>query len=75
MSSVEEIERLLTDALAPTELDVVDVSASCGSAFDVSIVSAKFTGVGRLQRHRMVHDALGDVMSRVHAMKIDAKAP
>ena len=82
----QEIARLLTDALAPTRLEVINDSAShrghAGhdgtdeSHFTVVIESAAFSGVSRLQRQRLVIGALGDIPGqRVHALAIKASAP
>ena len=81
-----EIERLLTAALTPTKLAVINDSASHSghsgddgsgeSHFTIQIESAAFTGVSRLERQRMVNRALGDIPGgRVHAMAIKARAP
>lgn len=81
-----EIGRILTDAFAPTRLDVVNDTArhhghagddgSGESHFTVEIESAAFAGVSRLERQRMVNRALGDIPGqRVHALAIKAKAP
>jgi len=79
------IERLLTSAFAPTKLQVKDQShLHAGHAgaregkghFDVTIVSDKFAGLSRIQRHRMVYDALGSFMqSDIHALRINAFSP
>ena len=79
------IERLLMDAFSPTALLVKDQShLHAGHAgakegkghFDVRIVSDKFAGQSRINRHRMVYDALGDFMqSDVHALSITAETP
>lgn len=82
----DEIERLLTDALAPSRLNVINDSAKHSghmgddgtgeSHFTVEIESAAFAGVSRLQRQRMVNAALGDIPGqRVHALAIKARAP
>ena len=82
----EEIERLLTQAFAPSTLQVINDSASHRghvgddgggeSHFTVAIVSDSFAGVSRLERQRMVNRALGDIPGqRVHALAIKAKAP
>ena len=76
MSSKEEVERLLVEALAPTSVEVVDVSGDCGSAFDVHVTSAKFAGMNRLAKHRLIHDALSSVMGKIHALSVKtAKEP
>lgn len=81
-----EIERLLTAALSPTHLAVINDTArhqghagddgSGESHFTVEIESAAFSGVSRLERQRMVNRALGDIPgTRVHALAIKARAP
>jgi BolA protein len=82
----QEIVRRLTEAFAPTELVVNNDSArhhghsgddgSGESHFSVTIESAAFAGMPRLQRQRAVNAALGDLPGqRVHALAIRARAP
>ena len=64
------------------ELDVIDEShLHAGHAgardgrghFRVRVVSDKFAGLKPLQRHRLVYDAIGDLMaSDIHALAISA---
>jgi BolA protein len=82
---VNTIEKLLIDAFAPSEVLVKDQShLHAGHAgaqegkghFDVKVVSEEFTGQSRINRHRMVYDALGSFMqSDVHALRINAISP
>jgi BolA protein len=76
----------LTKAFAPQSLDVVDESHKHeGHAghrpggethFRVYIVSEAFKGKSRLERHRMVNQALsGELAAGVHALAIHAAAP
>ena len=85
MTVAEEIRRRL-GALAPLRLELVDESAKhaghSGAApggnthWKLTIVSAAFTGNPAVARHRMVYQALGDLMQKpIHALSIDAKAP
>ena len=79
------IETLLTTRFSPTHLLVKDQShlhaghagASEGKGhFDVHIVSEAFAGHTRLARHRLVFDALGEMMETdIHALKIRAQTP
>ena len=79
------IEQRLTDALAATEITVVDDSArhaghagaaSGGGHYNVRIVSPRFAGATRLSRHRLVYDSLSDLMHRaIHALAIEALTP
>ena len=80
------IETLLTEALQPTRLEVINESAQHSghsgddgtgeSHFAVIIESPAFAGVNRVMRQRMVNQALGDIPGdRVHALAIKASAP
>ena len=73
-------------ALEPVRLDLRDESAqhaghagarpSGGSHWQLTIVSDAFRGKNAVARHRMVYEALGDLMKRdIHALKIEALAP
>lgn len=79
------IESRLTEALAPVaSISVRDDSAqhaghagaSAGGHYSVAIVAAAFAGKARVARHRMVYDALAEVMQRgIHALAITALTP
>lgn len=79
-----DIERALADALAPVALVVRDdghlhvghAGAREGGHFSVRVVSARFTGLTRVARHRLVYDAVHrQIPSGIHALAIDARAP
>ena len=82
---VDEIRRRLQETLMPVELEVEDEShlhvghagAQDGRGhFRVKIVSGAFHGKRSLQRHRLVYDALGDLMQTdIHALSIEALTP
>lgn len=78
-------ERLQT-AFDPARLEVVDDSARHAghagareageSHFTVTVVSAAFTGMGRVERQRKVNQALAEVFAGgLHALSIRALAP
>lgn len=82
--SAQEIEQALRAALAPTALAVHDDShlhaghagAREGKHFSVEISSARFAGLSRVARHRLVYDALHRLIPRgVHALAIQARTP
>jgi BolA protein len=85
MDRLQRIEARLREAFAPLALEVVDESAkhrghagaaSGGGHFRVTIVAERFRGMGRLERHRLVHEALADELRReIHALAIAARAP
>lgn len=83
--NVEAQMRSRLAALDPIELAIEDDSASHaghagaargGGHYNMRIVSASFAGKRTLERHRIVYDALGDMMQRdIHALSIQAQAP
>ena len=83
VEKVERIRALLTEALAPVLLDVIDEghkhAGHTGEGkghFFARIISPAFAGKNPIQRHRMVYAALGDMMpDGIHALAIEAKAP
>lgn len=82
---MSQIETRLTTALSPQSLHIDDESAQHaghagardgGGHFRVEIVADAFSGKGTLARHRLVYDAIGDLMpSAIHALAIRALAP
>ncbi|WP_010162487.1 BolA family protein [Sphingomonas sp. PAMC 26617] len=83
---VVEIENRLNTALSPTRLDISNDSAQHAghmgddgtgeSHFSVTIEAPAFTGLSRVQRQRLVNQALADLLrDRIHALAIRATAP
>ena len=80
----QDIERALREALSPLQLEVQDDShlhaghagAREGRHFTVRLTSARFNGLSRLARHRLIYDALQLLIPRgIHALAIEARAP
>jgi len=82
----QEMLRRLNSSLSPVSVELVDDSEThrghsghnpAGeSHFTLKIVSATFVGKSRVERQRLVHAALGDLLDeRVHALSIKASAP
>ena len=78
------IEQRLRAALDPAHLAIVDDSAAHaghagareGGHFTVHIAAAAFAGKTPIQRHRLVHAAVADLMRReIHALSIRAWTP
>ena len=71
--------------LRPLRLEVIDDSARHaghagarrgGGHYRLLIVAEIFSGQSRLARHRLIYDALGDLMRcKIHALSIEALAP
>jgi BolA protein len=82
----EIIASRLTGALAPSQLEVINDShhhaghsgddGTGESHFTVIVESARFAGLSRVQRQRLVNTALADLLARrIHALAIRARAP
>ncbi|XLM22949.1 BolA family transcriptional regulator [Chromobacterium piscinae] len=85
MSDTVQLLETALRALAPEHLDIQDDSAlhaghagakGGGGHYTLTIVSARFAGLGRVARHRLIYQTLGELMtSRVHALAIRALTP
>ena len=83
METAEQIRQRLQERLQPTALEVLDESAlhaghagaspsGLGSHMRVRVASPHFEGLSRVQRHRLVYDALQDFIDQgLHALAIE----
>jgi len=82
--AIEMLQRL--ESLNPTKIELTDDSEkhrghgghnpAGESHFSLLIESSAFTGKSRVERQRLVHQALGELVgNRVHALSVKAKAP
>ena len=82
---VLKIRERLQAALQPVRLDIADEShkhvghagaAGGGGHFNALIVSSAFEGQRLLQRHRLVYEALGEMMDTdIHALSMQCRTP
>ena len=82
MSAESEMRQRLEAAFRPTELVIVNDSHSHAghsgddgsgeSHFSLRIRAEALAPLSRVARHRAVHQALGDLTTRIHALAIDA---
>jgi BolA protein len=81
--SLDLLQQRLT-ALAPTKLEIQDDSAQHaghagnrgGGHYTVLIESSQFAGKSTIMRHRLVYEAVGDLIpTQIHALSIRAYAP
>lgn len=82
----QKIAAKLTKRFVPSFLEVIDEShqhrghsgarPDGESHFRVKIVAEAFRGLSRVERHRMVNEALAEELKeRVHALAIEAAPP
>jgi BolA protein len=83
-----DFESILRERLAglkPLRLELIDDSAlhaghagarSGGGHYRLLVVSAEFSGQSTLARHRLIYNALDDLMrSKIHALSIQSLTP
>lgn len=85
MSDTPQQMRQRLAILQPLSIDIEDESArhaghegakGGGGHYRMRIVSAAFAGKSNVQRHRMVYDALGEMMRHeIHALSLRALEP
>lgn len=80
----DQIETKLRNAFAPERLEVIDESEKHRghggykeggeSHFRVRIRADSLAGMGRLQRHRAIHSALGPgILETIHALALEVE--
>lgn len=86
MTVSETMTMILTEALQPTSLVIENQSdrhighaghdGSGESHFHLTVVAEAFSGLSRLERHRVVNDLLSDLLeNKIHALSISALSP
>ncbi len=86
MTVSETMTEILTEALQPTALVVENQSdrhvghaghdGSGESHFHLTVVAEAFSGLSRLERHRVVNDLLAELLeNKIHALSISAFSP
>lgn len=80
------MEKLLRERFSPLDFALIDESGHhAGHAgarpggqthYSVRMISAAFEGLGRVERQRLVYDALaGEFAAGLHALSLDLKTP
>lgn len=69
------LEQTIATVLASATVEATDLNGG-GDHFQVLVVSDRFEGLRLVQRHRLVYDALGDLMRvRIHALTLSTLTP
>ena len=73
--------RVRLAGLTPSYLEVIDESedhrghsgwrAGGQTPFRIRMARPRFMGLGRVQRHRLVHRPRGDIVPRIHALALE----
>jgi stress-induced morphogen len=73
MVSTEEVRRRIQSGVAGSRVEVVDTNGA-GDHFDVTVASPAFAGLVLVEQHRLVYEALGDLMQTIHALSLRTTA-
>jgi stress-induced morphogen len=73
MVSPEDIRSRIAAALPGAEVVVADTTGA-GDHFDVQVSTTAFAGKSLVEQHQLVYGALGNLMSRIHALSLHTAA-
>ena len=73
MVSTEEVRRRIERGVGGSRAEVVDTTGA-GDHFDVRVTASAFAGLGLVDQHRLVYEALGDLMQTIHALSLKTSA-
>ena len=75
MLSTEDVRQLVAKAIADAEVTVTDLTGT-SDHFGMPVVSASFEGKSLIERHKLVHAALGQHLTReIHAIDLKTLTP
>lgn len=87
MGSISRLQAQLEEALSPVSLEIINEShlhsghqehfdGSGETHLRIRVVSARFEGMSRVERHRAINAiAAGEMDKGLHALAIEARAP
>ena len=72
--SKSELESIILKSFPESTIEIIDLAGD-EDHYSLSIVDSSFTGLSLIKQHRMVKEALADVLqSRLHAITIKTSA-
>jgi stress-induced morphogen len=75
MPTAENLRERIEHALPGASATVEDLTGG-GDHFRAEVISHRFEGLSRIERHKVVYDIFGDeVGSPIHALSIRASTP
>lgn len=75
MPSAQELKERIEQALPGADVQVEDLTGG-GDHFRAEIVSDRFTGLTRIDQHRMVYDVFGaEIGGPIHALSLKTAIP
>ncbi len=75
MPTANELKERIESALPGSEANVEDLTGG-GDHFRAEIVSDRFSGLSRIEQHRLVYDVFGgDIGGPIHALSLKTTTP
>ena len=75
MPSAEELKERIEAALPGATASVEDLTGG-GDHFRAEVVSDRFSGLSRIEQHRLIYDVFGDeIGGPIHALSIKTSTP
>jgi stress-induced morphogen len=75
MIEPEQLRRELERAFPGARVDITDLTGT-RDHYQVSIVAEAFSGQPRMRQHKLVYEALGELMhGPIHALSLKTSAP
>jgi stress-induced morphogen len=75
MPTAEEVKARIETALPGSRAAVEDLTGT-GDHFRAEIVSERFSGLNRIEQHRLVYDVFGaDIGGPIHALSLKTSTP
>ena len=75
MPTAESLKERIESALPGASASVEDLTGG-GDHFRAEVVSDRFVGLSRIERHKLVYEVFGDdVGGAIHALSIRASTP
>jgi stress-induced morphogen len=75
MPSLDAVRSLLLSAFPHSQVELTDLTGT-QDHLQATVVSPAFAGKTRIEQHKMVYAALGDLMNGpIHALALTTRAP
>ena len=71
--NLKEIEKLIKEALPDAIIEIQDLAGD-GNHYSATITSSKFSGISKIEQHKLVYSSLkGKMGNELHALAIKTK--
>ncbi|MEM1026336.1 MAG: BolA/IbaG family iron-sulfur metabolism protein [Myxococcota bacterium] len=73
--TTDEVKALIEKGLPDCSAEVTDLTGT-GDHFSANVTSPAFAGIGLIEQHQLVYQALGSLVGgAIHALQLNTKTP